>query len=233
MDASPLKKLSAELRNRIYEFVFWRPKHRNTYISTSPSSRTGTKGQPHAYRWSPDLALTTTCRQLRTETLAIFYALTPFTFDGGNFTDNGGEWLKRFTQWLDMIGASNAITLKRLCLWLGSYNAVSGRAYEYDIAHFETDWRRLRSLITTLGLPADSVQAGSGICYSGYGTRIEHRLHLCNVEAAVSSIDQDVAEKKALIKARSPLGPGYSIRPAEELSSLDTWHSWVLALVRT
>ncbi|KAK4965487.1 hypothetical protein LTR42_012243 [Elasticomyces elasticus] len=70
MENSPLKKLPAELRNSIYELALWQ----------SGGISIGLIQTPQGFRWrSKAPALPSVCRQLRRETVEMFYSINRFT----------------------------------------------------------------------------------------------------------------------------------------------------------
>jgi hypothetical protein len=93
MDASPLAILAPELRNHIYAFVF-----DSEYAITLQSN-----GTQHA--------LTKTCRQLRRETLELYYTLSTLNahLDDGPSTP--------LANWLRRIGRSNVLFLNEINVW--------------------------------------------------------------------------------------------------------------------
>lgn len=64
MEASPLNKLPAELRNRIYELAIHRRKDINLVANTKLRSLKATTRVP--------IALTVTCREIRKDTRSMF-----------------------------------------------------------------------------------------------------------------------------------------------------------------
>ncbi|RMY98375.1 hypothetical protein D0862_07616 [Hortaea werneckii] len=83
MDNSPLTKLSAELRNEIYHLVLYSPKGFNIiYIGNILFDD---KVLRNENQQAHPLALTATCKALRTETLQLFYALNTFTIKFRHF----------------------------------------------------------------------------------------------------------------------------------------------------
>ena len=101
MEASDLTRLSPEIRNTIYEYVFV-----SQYAITLQSH-----GIQHP--------LTTTCRQLRDETLGMFLSLTSFNahLDDGPVTP--------VARWLRAIGPDRCLLLHELNIWdLHMLNAI-------------------------------------------------------------------------------------------------------------
>lgn len=72
MDVSPLARLPSELRNNIYEFVFYQ---RRTVIV---NIRDGHAQWQPPLRETQPLALAGTCKQLRSESLPVFYGINTF-----------------------------------------------------------------------------------------------------------------------------------------------------------
>ncbi|GIZ39465.1 hypothetical protein CKM354_000284700 [Cercospora kikuchii] len=93
MELSPLYRLSPELRNQIYEHVF--------------ASRYAVMLQHNSCQH----ALTKTCRQIRRETLAMFYSLTSFNahLDDGPATP--------LTRWIKVIGPETVCGIERINVW--------------------------------------------------------------------------------------------------------------------
>lgn len=83
MDNSPFTKLSAELRNEIYHLVLYSPEGFNiTYIGNILFDDKVLRNENHQVQ---PLALTATCKALRTETLQLFFAINAFTFKFKHF----------------------------------------------------------------------------------------------------------------------------------------------------
>ncbi|KAF2212439.1 hypothetical protein CERZMDRAFT_84777 [Cercospora zeae-maydis SCOH1-5] len=93
MELSPLYRLSPELRNQIYEQVF--------------SSRYAVTLQDQKCQH----ALTKTCRQMRRETLAMYYSLTSFNahLDDGPATP--------LTTWIKVLGPETVCAIERINVW--------------------------------------------------------------------------------------------------------------------
>lgn len=68
MEASPLNKLPAELRNQIYELTMYRRKAINLVANTKLRSLKATTRVP--------IALTVTCREIRKDTRSMFVIST-------------------------------------------------------------------------------------------------------------------------------------------------------------
>ncbi|KAI5370771.1 hypothetical protein Slin14017_G016500 [Septoria linicola] len=93
MEASALYRLSPELRNHIYEHVF-----SSKYAVTLQDQKC-------------QHALTQTCKQLRHETLAMYYSLTSFNahLDDGPATP--------LIKWLEVLGAGTVCRIDRINIW--------------------------------------------------------------------------------------------------------------------
>lgn len=76
MDASPFGALSGELRNRIYYFFFTAQLAAQIHIDVREEARPRLKRNSNKTRSA--VALTSACRQLRAETLAIFWSTASF-----------------------------------------------------------------------------------------------------------------------------------------------------------
>ena len=94
MEASPLYRLSPELRNHIYEHVFT-----SKYAVTLQDQKC-------------QHALTRTCKQLRHETLAMYYATTSLNAH----LDDGPA--KPLTNWLKVIGSGAVCEIDRINVWV-------------------------------------------------------------------------------------------------------------------
>lgn len=100
--ASPLFKLPAELRNRIYEYALTDDKQPLVVVHTwlSVSNGYGLCMQP---------ALVRTCRAIRNEALSIFYSSNEFT---ASFEMQYSERVMR--AWLERIGRQNREHLQQI-----------------------------------------------------------------------------------------------------------------------
>ncbi|KAH9832361.1 hypothetical protein Tdes44962_MAKER08809 [Teratosphaeria destructans] len=129
MDASPLKKLSAELRNAIYELVLTQDRPINLSVIKEKKVK-GLAKEKYNNRRIPStfLALTTTCRAIRADTRHMFYfvndfivgrqgmnvipahARTPFR----NIRAATKEHMNCIHSFLDQIGTENATAIRRI-----------------------------------------------------------------------------------------------------------------------
>ncbi|KAI7229122.1 F-actin capping protein [Hortaea werneckii] len=108
MDNSPFTKLSAELRNDIYHLVLYSPEGFNiTYIGNILFEDKVLRNENNQVQ---PLALTATCKALRTETLQLFYAINTFTFKFKHF-DSLQDILDAF---MDRIGNDCVRALRRV-----------------------------------------------------------------------------------------------------------------------
>lgn len=89
MDASPFRLLSAELRNRIYELVLTSTKGITVDCSGTKSDFTN-NGQNATFEY-PDLSLTQTCKQIRQESLNMYYFINPLTILTSVSEDDSGN----------------------------------------------------------------------------------------------------------------------------------------------
>jgi len=104
MEKSPLIRLLAELRNQIYGFTIREPGGQDIVIprfdivlriETRPASR---------------LALTQTCRQVRSECGELFFAVNTFSaFCSPTGFEREIVWLPNLRKWLETIGARDLV----------------------------------------------------------------------------------------------------------------------------
>jgi len=115
MGFSPLARLPPELRNRVYESAlphdttiatFWLP-NQNQF---KPSSFPPLSGRPSPF------ALTLTSKQLRSESLQLFYAVNNFQVD---FERDGQQILPGLQAFLERVGSANAVALTGLTIGIG------------------------------------------------------------------------------------------------------------------
>ena len=121
MEQSPLLRLPAELRIKIYEYALW---HKDG-ITIKPYL-----GKP-SLSWLPKhnrpLALTSTCRQLRHESLPVFYSTSLFTLE---HTPLFREWQageqqsseRALRHWAGVIGRRNRSTIQRVEIVLDAWD---------------------------------------------------------------------------------------------------------------
>lgn len=129
MDASPLRTLPPELRNTIYDLVLCVPWPVGLQLVINPT-KIGTRQSVKSLKCtrSPDvrnaLSLTETCKEIRNETPAMFYAINRFTFFASIHQErNKHDTLlsairdvRQCRQWLDSIGPRSAEALTRLAV---------------------------------------------------------------------------------------------------------------------
>ncbi|KAK4504838.1 hypothetical protein PRZ48_002801 [Zasmidium cellare] len=114
MDASPLVKLPAELRNDIYELVLYEPNgfvlqhSSNKYESMTKLRSVHKRGQE---KNDPNFLAVT---KMRKETSELFYSINTFLHP----TSRRRAWLAEGGKWLTSIGPVNTAAISR---------------YEYDI----------------------------------------------------------------------------------------------------
>ncbi|KAK1093912.1 hypothetical protein LTR48_001353 [Friedmanniomyces endolithicus] len=134
MDNSPFAKLAPELRNRIYELVLYVPGRSGIKV------RLGNRG---AQVKNAPLALTKVCREIRADTVKMFYAVNAFTVytkvfddmeenegpDGAMDAAGAAEMpIDRAVNWFAKFGKKNAGMAKRVVINLGTLNAMAGNA---------------------------------------------------------------------------------------------------------
>ncbi|KAK1058763.1 hypothetical protein LTR74_013155 [Friedmanniomyces endolithicus] len=134
MNDSPLAKLAPELRNRIYELALHVPGRSGIKV------RIGKRG---AQVKNAPLALTKVCREIRADTVKMFYAVNAFTVytkifddmeedegsDGAMDAAGAAEMpIDRAVNWFAKFGKKNAGMAKRVVINLGTLNAMAGNA---------------------------------------------------------------------------------------------------------
>ncbi|KAK0264399.1 hypothetical protein B0A54_17928 [Friedmanniomyces endolithicus] len=134
MDDSPLRRLSPELRNRIYELALHVPGRSGIKV------RLGKRG---AQVKNAPLALTKVCREIRADTVKMFYAVNSFTVytkmfdemeeeegtDGPMDAAGAAEMpIDRTWSWFAQFGEKNPRMAKRVIINLGTLDANEGNA---------------------------------------------------------------------------------------------------------
>ncbi|GAB1741907.1 hypothetical protein NU219Hw_g7313t1 [Hortaea werneckii] len=142
MDNSPFTKLSAELRNEIYHLVLHSPEDfKIVYIGNIIFEDKVLRNENHQVQ---PLALTATCKALRTETLQLFYAINTFTFKFKHF-DSLDDILEVFR---DRIGNECVRALRHV--FAECYHPIVAfkppRRVPEDVA--QRDWMMCRVAIT-------------------------------------------------------------------------------------
>ncbi|KAK4902799.1 hypothetical protein LTR27_000738 [Elasticomyces elasticus] len=110
-----LLRLSAELRNGIYELV----------LLSEDSIDMRTESQP---------GLAKTCRQIRKECIQIYYGQSKFGFVTASTQDDA---LEGITQWLERIGSDHCRTLRTIKIKIGVPNGLMLN----DSTNPETPWK--------------------------------------------------------------------------------------------
>jgi hypothetical protein len=199
MDNSPLKGLPAEIRNNIYELALTQEGPvmlRKEDSSWSWRRIKDTKTQP--------LALTRTCKAIRSECTQLFYSINTFIMRvGSNISQYGFRLMvHRFRAG---IGAANFSALRDVKVDFGefSYQGRNG-LFLMDLQHFLPRWPRL--LLSVPDVDAfrikfsTSADASSGSFYS------DHELSLIKLADDWDAISDELDEKRKtmLLNARSP-----------------------------
>lgn len=221
MEASPLRKLPAELRNNIYQLAFTRElsTFHNDELKPQPINILfciGRDGQPRPLTSSRDrhaAALTATCREVRNDTIGMFYSISRFSLNlarspsSASCTCRPRFWeaekqVALLKQWLDKIGAANTTLVRDVCLLISVCD---------HLCDLGREWSRLRTLIGGIDIPVDTVHVEFkyftlAMC-SPY--TICHRIPLWDTEAARRVVDWEVAQMKTQMKALNTLPKTY------------------------
>lgn len=89
MEKSPLRRLSPELRNQIYELTFTGSEGITIDCRGSKSRGSTSTGRYKKFTFTaPLISLTRTCQQIRMETCKLFYARQPITIINPAFPSN-------------------------------------------------------------------------------------------------------------------------------------------------
>ena len=124
MDASPIKKLAPELRNKIYELALYHSEGFVISVSKGTPVLKNKEGQSNV------LALSATCKAIREETLAFFFSLNCFRLQTFQLekpmevrgkADTGKAVLKK---WIDDVGERNVSHVKSLEIYVGSCKSL-------------------------------------------------------------------------------------------------------------
>ncbi|KXS98586.1 hypothetical protein AC578_4314 [Pseudocercospora eumusae] len=162
MDTSPFNKLSAELRNEIYELAlsFEEP---ILITKTSHSRLESSVKQP--------TALLQTCRQIRAETTKMFYANNVFRFADSTPVDHtkvSDAWVV-FSRFFGSIGLDSSNTIKHVCVEIryeiGRPRIICGEAWDHIKSQIH-DFRRIARVGNF-----ESFELILGIEYDGDGIR--------------------------------------------------------------
>lgn len=128
MDNSPFSKLSAELRNMIYEYAL---KQERPIIVTAYSTAKHTEHEHHTADRHP-LALAQTCQEIRGESLQLFYAVNTFTLSF-RLAKSQTQVRRQLERFRSAIGLSNA-------------NAIGSMVLKLDAADIGEDDTMVESL---------------------------------------------------------------------------------------
>lgn len=141
MDTSPLGRLSGELRNRIYAYFFSNQLPSPIEIDIRPKTG-GARLKRPLRKTRSALALTTTSRQLRNETLALFWSTASLRIVAENLTTHS-EPLDSVSglHFLNAAQETNEIRIENLEQWLwrsGLYDSARFlRPVELDLGMFD------------------------------------------------------------------------------------------------
>ncbi|KAK5136949.1 hypothetical protein LTR08_001456 [Meristemomyces frigidus] len=130
MDASPFSRLSAELRNRIYELALIEPygivltmeARRNT-LATSPSIGVHDLKKVNLHNPRPSTALLRVCRQIRDETRSMYVSVNKLVINPWvNIVYHLGWPVSQLTlmEWVDMVGPEQVKQLRTVDVILGA-----------------------------------------------------------------------------------------------------------------
>ncbi|KAK5122087.1 hypothetical protein LTR85_004333 [Meristemomyces frigidus] len=176
MEASPLRRLPAELRNRIYELALYERKGITLFAGNEVETLHATAAVP--------LALTVTCQEIRRETLSMFYAINKFGVVTNFFMyhrlhDTDRYTKARFAQivkWLEYIGAANTKHLTHLCVKLGTDNLRYVSTVSRDEESLSDSWQTLLHHLHGLkDLPSACLHVSFDVLYT---RRNERTMHL-------------------------------------------------------
>ncbi|KAM3417274.1 hypothetical protein BST61_g5530 [Cercospora zeina] len=143
MENSPFGKLSAELRNNIYKLVLEADKPL-AVCSQSPDLYTA--AQP---------PITRVCRQIREETLQMFYHSNTFAAEimsdihwNSSPDDDVIQRADEIEEWFDCMSSKYLDTIQHLCLMIVSPESC-------ELSHNRKDWQYLVKTLKRLGLVGD------------------------------------------------------------------------------
>ncbi|KAK5122089.1 hypothetical protein LTR85_004335 [Meristemomyces frigidus] len=190
MEASPLKRVPAELRNRIYELALHKPEGIivRSYVPKMWARR------------YVSIGLTMTCRELRRDATSMFYATNIFSIVADFFEHNDGPLDLAYVEyWRRTIGPSNAGSLERLHLELGTYDGRTA----YSRAEFPASYLPFNMCSRLFDQSRTAVHLDFTIIYHTAptgGTKAVHIvLPLGNIDEALSCIRSTVAEERWLL----------------------------------
>ncbi|KAK5680346.1 hypothetical protein LTS10_007273 [Elasticomyces elasticus] len=142
-----LLKLSAELRNSIYELVLLS----DDFIDIR------TELQP---------ALAKTCRQIREECIQIYYGRSRFEFVTANAQDDA---LDGITHWLERIGSNHCRTLRTIKIKTGVPNGLMLN----DSTNPETPWKVMVERLEKLGV-TEAINISVELCAEPLKAQFAH-----------------------------------------------------------
>lgn len=135
MDASPFGKLSAELRNEIYDIASKTEGGAFVELVKDDSGTYVWRIKPHTCHLYP-LALTEVCREVRSETLGAFIALNSISLivpilDDSEVVQYAPPWYfaVKIKDWLHNLHPKNRTELKSIELDLGTWSFLEERCH--------------------------------------------------------------------------------------------------------
>lgn len=243
MDAAPLQKLPAELRNRIYELALYCPRgivldpdrYRPAFWENGKLLYRNDYDDPASTHFT--LALPATCRQLRADTHMMFYAINKFTIStkcstrihSFGFGPPGSNLkLSNLKKWLAVIGAVALSHLTHVCIDLGEYSVVVTPA-AHELTGESFIWPLVFDTFPGLGLPRASLWASLwarfGPAESGpfEGPKgMQHMFPLGDKEKAYRMIGRQMQRVKTELTGAEK-GKGDESESADEDMENDGW----------
>jgi hypothetical protein len=143
MEECPLNRLPGELRNRIYELALFQSSGITVFVSGV---------RPHLFKPTETkniLSLTETCKELRHESLPIFYQVNKFVliskylgerYSGDINNARNTQWERGLCDWLGQLGARNINALSHDEIDIGT-----SFLYSY-VPSSESIWRSVASV---------------------------------------------------------------------------------------
>lgn len=203
METSPFHKLPGELRDQIYVLALQQTQKIDLFrdqsqIIIDPVLRT-----------ERVLALTATCKQIRSECLAIFYSVNHFRVCGGVLRSLYQDCTGVFQQWVDRVGTKQRQALCRLDFELGHCTCAkmrecrSGRAASDYIRPLESHRRTRMASGWTFSL----VLAYSSISDPfGLGEALILRFDHVDISNATEEVARAVGDKRSSLKNAAKRG---------------------------
>lgn len=138
MDASPLNKLPAELRNNIYELALHNPGGIDIDVMFANKIITAQASQQL-------LALTETCKQIRQESLPLFYATNTFSFatsdlDIATNPLRVGHCFASVKKWFHGLGEQKAV-VNEVEVYLGGWYPYADNSYNHEFVKMIMDYQ--------------------------------------------------------------------------------------------